>query len=73
MMSQPGVMAPRDFKIRDVKSPEMKNGLVANPPRFQTLGGMTGQGKWPTGSDFPVEKPTTRSAGKRAYEKKASS
>jgi hypothetical protein len=69
MNPQPGVTSPDSYPIRDPRDSGMKSGRVMNPPHFQTLGGLTGQGKWPEGSDFPVEGPTRTSVAKKSSEK----
>lgn len=42
----PGIVAPDRFPIRDPRSPAMKVGRNANPPRFPEVGGAKGPGIW---------------------------
>ena len=62
-----GLVQPGSFPIRDVKSRPQKNGRILNPVGYPEMGGLTGPGKWPNGSNpFAIERPTSVRAASKA-------
>lgn len=53
-----GLVRPRSYPIRDLKSNAQDNGAIVNPLRFPDHGGFTSAGKWAKGEGYSVEAPT---------------
>lgn len=53
-----GLVKPRNFPIRDVKSNQQQNGVIYNPMRYPDHGGLTSAAAWPKGNPFAIEAPT---------------
>ena len=68
---QPGIVAPNSFPIRDPKDKALKNGRVANSPRYMEMGGLSGPNKWPKDSEFKVDAPTRVSSSHSVAERSA--
>lgn len=53
-----GLVRPRSYPIRDIKSNNQEAGMIYQQKRFTDHGGLSGPGKWPKGNPFSVEAPT---------------
>jgi hypothetical protein len=53
-----GLVRPKAYPIRDVKSNQQDGAYCYNPRRYPDHGGLTGASAWPQKSPFSVEAPT---------------
>ena len=63
----PGIVAPKDFPIRDPRNPKQEVGRIVNPVGYMEVGGLDGPGKWGKGTTMKVEKPTSVQGAKTVH------